>query len=220
MVPLTYDPGPLQGIRATETGSHGGVLIAIDAGGDTRETLLPAAPVRWERFEINVAAGMSRDDLLQEMAGLLEQTPRKSCEKVWLVGWDLSGEGDLVERLANLADRDELLADLAGLEPITGVHLHSHSLRVHPPAGSRWSIDESDGLTVEYGARLDEHFARPEAGLSELFSTGTRQDAVVRGGLWKEQLETALAALDAGEIAHEARRMATQWFASTEEVAS
>jgi hypothetical protein len=219
MVPLTYDPGPVQGIRASETGSHGGVLIAIDAGGETRETLIPAAAVRWERFEINVAAGTSRDDLLQEMAGLLEQTPRKPCEKVWLVGWDLSGDGELVERLANTADRDGLLADLAGLEPITGVHLHSHSLRVHPPAGSRWPIDEHDGLAVEYGARLDERFARPDAGLPERLAGIARPEAV-GGGPWKEKIDRALAGIDAAEVAHEARRLATQWFASTEEVAS
>ncbi|MGE5194625.1 MAG: hypothetical protein ACM3U2_19205 [Deltaproteobacteria bacterium] len=212
---LPGDPAPAQGIRDDETGSRGCTLVVIDAGRELRETFIPAAPVRWERFALAVAAGMSRDDLLQEMASLLEQTPREPCEKVWLVGWDVSGEGELLEILSKPGFRDDLLADLTGLDPVPGIHVHTHALRVHLPAGAALPIAGQDELAAEYVARLAERFARSDAALHECLAASD-----LHRGPWNVRLETVLAELDAGEVALDAQRMAMHWFASPEELSS
>jgi hypothetical protein len=217
---LPGDSGPAQGLHSDDTGPRGCVLVVIDAEGEPRETFIPTAPVRWERFAIAVAPEMTRDDLLQEMASLLEKTPRKPCEKVWLVGWELSGSGRLLEGLLDKHGCDELAADLIGLDPVPNVHIHTHSVRVHLAAGAACQGADrttagQDELAAEYAARLDERFARPEAALHECLA-----GSGLKSGPWMAKLETVFSELDAGEVVHQAHRMATHLFASLEEQSS
>jgi DNA-directed RNA polymerase specialized sigma24 family protein len=156
-----------------------------------------------------------RDDLLQEMASRLEQAARQPCEKVWLVGWDVSGAGALVEALAERRFRDELAADLAELDPLAGVTLHTHSLRVHASSPAARPIAVHDELAGEFVARLDERFARGDAALRDCVAS-----SALRGGPWEVKLETLLVELDAGEVAHDACRMAMHWFGAPEELSS
>lgn len=211
---LQRDPGSTQGLRAGESGSHGCLLVEIDSQGEMHETVLPTAPVRWERFEVTAGTETVRDDLLEEMAGLLEAAPRQACERVWLVGWEVTGAGGLFESLHVPSFRERLLAELAELEPVPGVHIHTHSMRLHetprvPVAGS------GDDLEADCLARLEGHFASGETALADCLAA-----SALCGGPWEVRLESLLAELDAGEVAHDARRLAMRWFAGTEELSS
>jgi hypothetical protein len=214
-VQLHADYGPVQGIRCHETGPHGCLLIVVDADGEPRETLIPAAPVRWEQFGVSVSATMTRDDLLQDMATLLEQTPRKPCERVWLVGWEFSGEGPLLESLTERSFRDELSGELTGLDPVPNVHVHTYALRVRQPALAVPRMADHDGLATEYVSRLEKRFARPESALDETLS-----GSALRAGPWQAKLESLVAELDAGEVGRDAQTRALEWFASLEESTS
>jgi hypothetical protein len=214
-VQLRAAPGPAQGIRCHETGPHGCLLIVVDAAGEPRETLIPAAPVRWERFDVSVSATMTRDDLLQDMATLLEQTPRKPCERVWLVGWDVSGEGPLLQSLTERSFRDELSSDLTGLDPVPNIHVHTYAMYLCPPAPVVALPADHDGLAAEYVSRLEVRFARSETALHETLS-----GSALRAGPWQARLETLVAELDDAEVGREAQRRALEWFASPEELSS
>jgi len=213
--PLHDDPGPAQGIDRNATGSHGCVLLEFDGDSAPRQTVIATAPVRWESFEISVADTMSRDDLLQEMASILERTSRKPCEKVWLVGWNVSGDGELAKALLEARFCDELAADLAELVPLPGISVHTHSLRVQTSSQSVRSIKVHDELATEFVARLEERFARPTTALQECL-----MHSALRAGPWEMKMETLLAELDAGEVAHDACRMAMHWFGAPEELSS
>jgi len=214
-VALPAAPGPVQGMRCDETGPHGCLLIVIDAAGEPRETFIPTAPIRWERIDLSVSSAMTRDDLLQDMATLLEQTPRKPCERVWLVGWNISGEGHLLESLTERSFCDELSRDLTGLDPVPNVHVHTHTLRVHPPVSAVPLTADHDGLAAEYVSRLQARFDRPDTALREALS-----GSALRSGPWQTRLESLVAELDAGEIGREAQRRAPEWFTSLEEQSS
>jgi hypothetical protein len=207
--------GPAQGIRCHETGPHGCLLVVVDGAGEPRETFIPAAPVRWEQFDVSVSPATTRDDLLQDMATLLEQTPRKPCERVWLVGWDIFGDGPVLDALTERPFRDELCRDLTGLDPVPNVHVHTHALRVHLPAPAVPVTADHDGLATEYVSRLEARFARPETALREALV-----GSALRNGPWQVRLETLVGELDAGEIGREAQRRALEWFASLEEHSS
>jgi hypothetical protein len=215
IVQLFDDPKPAQGVRPHETGSRGCTLIEFDDRGNHRQSFLATAPVRWERFDLAVSAGTTRDDLLQEMASILEQTGSEPCERVWLVGWNLSGEGPLLETLADKAAREDLCAELAELEPVPNVLVHTHGVRVHLPVLAARLVADRDELAVEYAARLAERFGRPETGLHESLAA-----SALHGGPWEVKLATLFAELDAGEVAQDAARMAMQWFAAHEELSS
>jgi len=210
-VHLAEDFRGTQGIRASETGPRGCTLIGLGDRGESRETFLPVAPVRWEHFDVKVASETTRDDLLQEMASLLEQSARHDCEEVWLVGWDLAGEGPLLESLQQASFRERFLADLSGLEPIPHARLHTHSLRL----SAARSTAPADALAADCGARLHERFTKRESALAECLA-----GSALVGGPWEVRLETLFAELDAGEVAQDACRMAMHWFSGREELSS
>ncbi len=215
IVQLFDEPKPAQGVRPHETGSRGCTLIEFDDRGNHRQTFLATAPIRWERFDLAVSAATTRDDLLQEMATVLEQTGREPCERVWLVGWNLSGEGPLLESLADHAAREDLCAELAELEPVPNVLVHTYGVRVHLPVLAARLVADRDELAVEYAARLAERFGRPETALRESLAMSALHE-----GPWEVKLETLFAELDAGEVAQDAARTAMQWFAANEELSS
>ena len=217
---LHGDWKPAQGLRADESGPHGFTLIEIDATGTPRQTFVPAAPARWEHFPIDVSAETSRDDLLQDMASQLEQTQRHDCEKVWLVAWDVTGAGALFELLANPTFRVQLLEELAGLDPAPGVRIHTHALRMHPAVPPSRPIADSESgveknLAAEFAMRLEERFADPKRAIDECLA-----GSALAGGPWEVKIESLFAELDAGEVAHDARRLAMHWFAGQEELSS
>jgi hypothetical protein len=111
--------------------------------------------------------------------------------------------------------RDTLADDLTGLEPVPGIYVHTHAMRVRLAAGATPEIAGDDELLSAYTARLQERFARTDASLIDIVSA-----SAIGGGPWKLRLETILADVDAGKIAHDARRMAGVWFASSEELSS
>jgi hypothetical protein len=158
---------------------------------------------------------MTRDDLVQEMASVLEQAPREACEKVWLVAWEFTGEGYLLDSLSEKRFCDELTVELTELDPVPSVWIHSHSLWVHQSARATRSIASQNDLASEYAARLEMRFARPEAALGECLA-----GSALAGGPWEVKIESLFAELDAGEVAHDARRMAMHWFAADEELSS
>ncbi len=214
-VRIPDDLGSVQGLRPHETGAHGGLLIEFDESDTPRREFIPTAPVRWERFEVIVHPEMTRDDLLQEMATRLEQTPREPCEKLWLVGWDLSGTGELLELLCDHSFRDDLALELTELDPLPNVRIHTHALRVRALLDSEQSRAGDDDLVAEYAAQIDEQFARPETALHECLA-----GSALGGGPWEVKIESLFAELDAGEVAFDARKMAMHWFSAHEELSS
>jgi len=216
MVRLDDDCGASQGIRAEETGPRGCLLIEFDMHRELRKTLLTTAPVRWERFEIDVAGAMTRDDLLQEMASALERTSRHPCEKVWLIAWVLTGNAKLLETLEERPNREALLADLCELDAVPGVIVHTHSFTVRNTDSQIRTLAAGGGdLCAEFAARLDEHLSTHETALRECLA-----GSALSGGPWEVRIESLVAELDAGEVAHDARRMTMQWFAAQEELSS
>jgi hypothetical protein len=204
--PLISELEPAQGLDPQATGPHGCALIEFEAGRAPRQTRIATAPVRWECFDIPVSVEMSRDDLVQEMAATLEKASRNACEKVWLVGWTVSGEGALVESLSRPRFRDSLIAELAQLDPLPGIHVHTYSLRASTPLSAVRRLAVHDELANEFAARLDARFARPGAALRDCLAGST-----LRGGPWESKMETLLVELHAEEVAREANRMASEW---------
>ncbi len=212
---LTDDPGPLQGLRADETGPHGCSLIEIDPAAGPRQTRVPVAPVRWEHCAAAVATDSTRDDLLQELASQLEQFPRYTGEEVRLVTWTVSGHGQLWERLAQPGFQNDFLDELTLLNPLSGVTIQTHALKLHAAPGSHWPHAPTEDLGADFVVRLDERFTRPDSAWRDYLA-----DSELHGGPWEVKFETLSGELDAGELAYDARRLAMHWFAAQEELSS
>ncbi|MBI3863196.1 MAG: hypothetical protein HY290_14995 [Planctomycetia bacterium] len=212
---IADDHASVQGIRAEETGLHGCTVLEFDFESATcpQRSFIPVAPVRWERYSLTVIAATAHDDLVQEMATRLEQSPRCAGEQVRLVTWIVAGHGPLMDRLVRPGVRANLLDDLAQLEPLPGIAVHTHAFRLHPAGGE--PIPSNDEPANDFALRLDERFARPAAALHECLA-----GSGLHGGPWGVKIESLFGELDAGELAHDARRLAMHWFAAEEELSS
>jgi hypothetical protein len=213
--PVEDTPRSVQGFHAQENGPQGCVLVEFESGAAPRQTIIPTAPVRWERFDMTLNNEMNRDDLLQEMATVIERAGRKPCEKVWLVSWTVSGAGPLFESLAEKRFRDGLIAELVELDPLPGIALCTPAIEVHTSSPSSRPIGDHDELAADFLARLDERLSRHETARHECLA-----GSALHGGPWEMKLEALLAELDAGETAREAGRMTRHWFAVPEELSS
>jgi hypothetical protein len=210
------DCGPAQALCDNQTGPHGCQFIEFDAQGDMVHTFVAAAPVRWERLAIDFSGESTRDDLLEGMASRLEQIKRHTCEKIWLVAWDFSGVGPLFERMEDQIFRNDLLDELAKLDAVPGVRILTHAVRTHPLTPTSRPIAEGcrgpdNNLVAEFAQRLEDRFADPNKAIDECL-TGS----ALAGEPWDVKIDSLLAGLDAGQVAHDARRLAMHWFAGQE----
>lgn len=212
---LPDDPGAIIGLHAGEIGSHGCAYIEIDPEAGPRRTLIPVAPVRWERCTAAVAADSSRDDLLQDLASQLEQIPRHASEQVWLVTWIVSGSGPLLDRLAQPVFRDDFLDDLKLLDPVPGVVVQTHAIRLHETQERHRPDALTEDLAAEFATRLDARFAQPAASWRECLG-----GPALHGGACEVKLDSLFAEFDASELAHDARRLAQRWFGAEEDLSS
>src|SRR5690606_15647541 len=115
--PVDLPPIASQGLSPAETGPHGCHLLELQPSGSAKWTLIPTAPVRWEQLSLQIDEHASRDDLIEQMLGQLEQHRPLPNEQVWLVEWRVSGLGELTLRLADPEEQQTLLSLLGQLAP-------------------------------------------------------------------------------------------------------
>jgi hypothetical protein len=207
---IVHDPGPAQAVRPLESGVRGCTLVEVDTSGSAKMAFLPTCSVRYEQLSVRVFPETTREMLVQAMVRALKAVERFPTDKVWLVAWNVSGAGDLIDALSPGRARDEILAAASTKGDVPGVHVHSHAVRLYrtgvlaPPA--------ADELTGEFDARLTSGFA-------ETTWTPARclAESPLRGGPWQNPLGILLSELDEREVARDARQVGRDWFAPQEE---
>lgn len=200
-------PAGPQGLSQRETGSRGGILIEADEDGHSRTTLVPLAPVRWERLVVDLTGMRDQNELLERMIGVLDQIPRQVGEQVRMIEWSFRAAP---ERDLHL-EEERIAASVA--ETITGLTDEAKGLRyVHRvlPAGpeSGLSPQRQAELWKEYEASLQRLPAVEPALLQQMLTELNFPDASVTG-----RIERWLERLDSVQVASEARRLGWRWFA-------
>jgi DNA repair protein SbcD/Mre11 len=214
-VQVAHDPGPSQGTHPLETGARGCTLVTVTPNAAWQPTFVPAAPVRYEQIRVNVTPELKADDLLFEMLAGLESIPRHASDRVWLVTWHVFGQGPLMESLAPGPEREALLETVHASHGLEGVEVATSAIRIYPEPAAASEMEPRGELAREFDRRLAERLARAPAALRRCLT-----ESPLGGGPWEIQLESLVAELDAGEIAHDARRLGLTWFAAEEELSS
>lgn len=205
---VLHDPGPTQAIRPAETGPRGCTLVVVDSGGQWKRTFVPTAPVRFEQLGLAVTAGQTRDDLLLEMIAALEQLPRHTSDRVWLIAWNITCAGAGPVPLLDETARDELLRTLESSHGLRDLHIHTHAVRIRTGQETPSDEDSGDELCREFDFRLKDRLARSHSPLEHCLDNSR-----LSGGPWETPLRSLLAELDAGEVALEARDLGLRWLA-------
>jgi hypothetical protein len=88
-------------------------------------------------------------------------------------------------------------------------------LQVQSAVSADWPSPSHDDLAADFATRLTARLAEPAGALRECL-TGSSPGVEP----WEVRMDSLLGELDAGELAHDARRMAMHWFAAQEELSS
>ena len=199
--------GP-QGLSFEETGPRGATLLEVDGQRRIKQSLLPLAPVRWERLTQKLDGVRSRDDLLERMLAALERLSDLPGELVRFIDWKL----DRTSAEANGWEADAAVAELAtALTQLT---------------------DQTDGLRYVHRIQpLDPDLSLIESGhrelLTEYLLAMDRRSPVTRPAMTKWLAEAKIAntlktgrweswadAVEPATVASQAQQLGWNWFAS------
>lgn len=208
---LLHDPGPTQAVRPLETGPRGCTLVDVSATGEIRTEFIATAPVRYERFNIEVLPDTTRDGLLAVMREALAQTGKSASDRLWLPAWRVSGAGPMLAVLAEPQTREAFLDELHARHSLEGLAIHTQAVRVHYGTGGEANADLPDELACEYERTLLDHVTHSAWSLQMCL-----EESSLANGPWQGQLSSLLAELDAGEVVEDALRLGLEWFAAAE----
>jgi exonuclease SbcD len=166
---VVHDPGCTQSLSGEITGSRGCSVVNVDPSGEIMIDFVAVAPIRWEEFSLTLENHTNPGDLVEKMAlVLMEQVPDND-EKLWIITWRVSGEGPLLESLAQSSAQADLWKKLE--EELTGERAvrRIHRLEV----GARKTVEPkpqptgvaSGGLLYDFGVILNES---PDALIEEV----------------------------------------------------
>jgi hypothetical protein len=197
-----------QGVTIAETGVHGATLLEVDSHRKTRQTLIPLAPVRWERLVQPIDHVKGRDEMLERMLAQLERLPNLKGELVRIVDWTLdrtSGEANGWELDAASQELATALTELSdqpdGLRYVHRVNALEPDLTLVEP-GHREVLTE---FLLAIGRRAPtnhEAFAK--------WVADARVDDVLKVGRWEHWMEST----SMEQVTERAQQLGWKWFAT------
>jgi DNA repair protein SbcD/Mre11 len=152
---VMHDPGCAQPLSSTVGGPHGCSIVDVSPEGETRIERVVTAPVRRERIRIEVEGHLAWNDLVERMALALVDRAPEPAERLWLIEWNVTGSGEVLDLLAEEASRSELWeqleAELEGEASVRRVHR-----LVSEPEMERSVATSENGLLDDFNTLLDE----------------------------------------------------------------
>lgn len=210
-----HDPGPPQGIRPTECGPRGCMLVRVDERGEWEREFIPTAPVRYETIPLAATPTKTRDDLLLELLEALDEKQRSPADRVWLTRLEITGAGPCRDFLEDPTERASFATLVQAEHGIRGVAVQVSSIRFDPLSSPLGAISADDDLLRAFERRLTDRTGSPHWTVARCL-----EESRLQGGPWTSPLRALLDELDTAEVVESARRLGTQWLAAEEELSS
>lgn len=187
---IAHYAGTPQGRNPSETGPCGCTLVTVDESGHLKTTFVATDVVRWISETIELTASSDQDALYSQMQQRTSNLRTKHPDRTLLVTWQVTGSGQLLNRLRNGGLNESILADLRrdhghGAHPVWSVGIQCREPLFVP---DEWYDEETiRGDVLRQFRELQSSDATP-LGLEEFLP------AELRTGPYAE-----LAAVDAGD---------------------
>ena len=197
--------GP-QGMSFEETGPRGAMLLEVDAQRRIKQTLIPLAPVRWERITQSLDGVRNRDDLLERMLAAVERLSDLPGELLRFIDWKLdrtSGEANGWEADAAVTELSAALTQLTDQpEGLRYVH------RVRPLDPDLSLIESGHReLLTEYLLALDRRSPVTRPAMTKWLTDG-RVANTLKAGRWESWSD----AVEPATVASQAQQLGWDWF--------
>jgi DNA repair exonuclease SbcCD nuclease subunit len=161
IMPVIHYPGSPQGRQPGEAGPHGCTLVDVDLERNTQLTLVPTDVIRWDRQTIAVTEDQDVETLEQTMAERVESLTHASPDIDFVVSWQATGSGPLVDELRSGTLSGELLGRLRERFGRSRPAVWSASLSVAPPARYPAAWGEEDTIRGEFLRQIDRYRRSP-----------------------------------------------------------
>ena len=197
-----------QGMSHLETGAHGVTLLEVDSHRKTKRTLIPVAPVRWERITQSIDYLKTREELLERMLGHYERLPHLKGEKVRIIDWQLdrtTGDANgwetesaataLAEALTQASDQPD------GLRCVHRIHPLESDLTLIEPAHRE--------VLTEYLLALERR-APDHRGNFAKWLADARVGDVLKAGHWERWAE----GISPEQVTDRAKHLGWKWFST------
>jgi hypothetical protein len=208
---LACEPGPLQGLSPSEAGPRGYLLVDVGADRRAEPVFHAAAPVRFQDLTLEFTSQMHAEQLPSAARAVLDAAGRAPCETLWLVTWNLVGEGALLEELADPRALESTWRELDLQLSQPGFRVQTRCARklsLQWPAGTM----AGDLLFMALEQRLAACCA---ATVEELAALPAR--SALRHGPWQRPMEKLAARLEPTDVAGDALRLGGEWLARIED---
>ncbi len=197
--------GP-QGMSFEETGPRGATLLEVDAQRRIKQTLIPLAPVRWERITQKLDGVRNRDDLLERMLAAVERLSDLPGELLRFIDWKLdrtSGEANGWEADAAVTELSAALTQLTD-QPDGLRYVH----RIHPLDPDLSLIESGHReLLTEYLLALDRRSPVTRPAMTKWLADG-RIANTLKAGRWESWSD----AVEPSTVASQAQQLGWNWF--------
>lgn len=209
---VAHHPGGPQGLHSRQTGPHGCTLVEVDGDGKPTLTFVPTAAIRWESLEVAVTRETSREELFQRFKDVVAEIHGHPTDAVYLLSWDIAGEGPLTE-LATEPDFcieiDECLqAEFAE----SGIQLHSFLIETTDIHGAKKQSGTLGELEAEYLDQLSNPWHETPVDLESLLARSP-----LAGGPWQAYLQESAVEISEHLVFAEAMRRGHEWFSGSME---
>ncbi|QDV21086.1 putative metallophosphoesterase YhaO [Gimesia panareensis] len=202
---VAHHPGTPQGLNCNEYQKNGVTLATVNSEAPLELRRLKVAPVRWLPVELQLEPHTSAAQLRQLMkSALLSRKPGKH-EQLWMIRWNLTGSGSLLDSLDDSTQQAELISALQ--QELEGHPLplleHVFQLQFSPTENNQESGTE---LTQRYLRQVASFHSRIDAPLERLIAHAGHLDQT-----WHQRLSTIAAELDEQQIFNTAIRNGQSW---------
>jgi exonuclease SbcD len=109
---IAHYAGTPQGREPSEAGACGCTVVSVDDAGHVKTTLVATDILRWATETVDLTAGATVESLVTQMEQRLENLKIKNADRDLLVTWNITGSGELLNRLRPGGASDEILAGL------------------------------------------------------------------------------------------------------------
>ncbi|MCL6620798.1 MAG: DNA repair exonuclease [Syntrophobacterales bacterium] len=110
--PCVVYAGTTQGRNLRETGPRGCFVVQVEEGGRLRPRFVPTDVVRWSLEDLDIGGLASLDDLLEALQARREELRRQAEGRGVIWRLNLTGRGELHDRLSRLDPERELAEPL------------------------------------------------------------------------------------------------------------
>jgi len=205
---LAHHPGTAQALNFQEQKKIGVTLVNVKPDAPLELRRLKLAPVRWLSIDIQLEPETTATEFILRLKSELTFRKPGKYEQLWMVRWNLTGTGTLLESLFEKQQQARLNSELDQVLPNQLPILLEQTFdpQIAPLQHTLQSSEERSDLNLRYQRQVEAFRTSSDAPLDQLITHAAHLDQT-----WLKRLHTIAEQLDEQRIFNTAIRNGQTW---------